>query len=346
MFPEEDELQESGLYEHYKFVADKGVKLIRVDKFLVNRIENCSRSRIQNAIDADSIYANGKIVKANYKVKPADVITIVMSVPVREIELIPQNIPIKIVYEDDDLLVINKDAGMVVHPGHGNYTGTLVNAVAWHLKDTPLFQKGEMRPGLVHRIDKNTSGLLLMGKNEIAMNKLAKQFFDHKAKRKYIALVWGNVLNDSGTITGNIARSLSDRKKFIVYSDPEIGKHAITHYNVLERFQYVSLVECILETGRTHQIRVHFQNMGHPLFGDPEYGGDKILKGTTHARYKQFIENCFQLLPRQALHAKTLGFVHPATSQEMEFDSELPEDMKKVIDKWRQYTGSRNIEAV
>lgn len=338
---EEDYSDNHELFEHYRFDADKGQKSLRIDKFLVNKLENTSRSRIQAAASAGNILVNNRPVKPNYKVKPGDYISIVLPHPPREIEIIPENIPIQIDYEDDDLLIVNKRPGMVVHPGYGNYTGTLVNALMYHLKDNPMFSSGEQRPGLVHRIDKNTSGLLVVAKNEIAMNKLAKQFYDKTTMRTYQAIVWGTMEKEEGTITGNIGRNPNDRKKMFVFEDPEIGKPAITHYRVLEKFDYVNLVECRLETGRTHQIRVHFQYIKHPLFNDPEYGGDKILRGTTFSKYRQFVQNCFRFLPGQALHAKTLGFVHPATGQDMLFDSELPSDMKEVIERWKRYTSGR-----
>lgn len=332
------------LYEHYRFTADKGQKPLRIDKFLSNRLENSSRSKIQEAANADNIMVNGKTVKSNHKVKPGDTITIVLSYPPREIELIPEDIPLNIVYEDDHLIVVNKEPGMVVHPAYGHYSGTLVNALMHHLRDVPLFKSGETRPGLVHRIDKNTSGLLVIAKDELTLNKLAKQFFDKTTQRIYHALVWGTFKEKSGTITGNIGRNIRNRKIMQVFEDGSDGKHAVTHYKVLKELGYVSLIECRLETGRTHQIRVHLQKTGHPLFNDEEYGGDKILKGTTFTKYKQFIINCFKTLPRQALHAKTLGFIHPVTGKEMNFDSELPDDMKNVIEKWENYISGRSKE--
>jgi len=341
MTDEQNDNQE--LYEHFRFDVDSGQSMIRIDKFLVNKLESTSRTRIQNAASAGNILVNNIPVKSNYKVKPEDTISIVLPQPPREIELIPENIPLNIVYEDDDLLVVNKEAGMVVHPGYGNYTGTLINALMFHLKDNPLFQTGEMRPGLVHRIDKETTGLLVIAKTELAMNKLARQFFEKTTARKYQAIVWGNMDDDEGTIMGNIGRNPKDRKKMFVFSDEENGKHAISHYKVLKRFDYVNLVECRLETGRTHQIRVHFQYIGHPLFNDPEYGGNKILRGTTFSKYKQFINNCFEILPRQALHAKSLGFIHPGTRKEMMFDTDLPDDMQTVLKKWEKYTSGRII---
>lgn len=334
----EDELKESAdLYEHFKIVVDKGQGLERIDKFLCRRIENASRTKIQNAAEAGNILVNEKVVKSNYKIKPQDVITIVLAYPPRDTEIYPEDIPLNIVYEDDDFVIVNKEPGMVVHPAYGNYTGTLVNALYWRFKDLPLFKSGDMRPGLVHRIDKNTSGIMVVAKNEIALNKLARQFFYHTIERHYYALVWGNLEKDEGTITGNIWRSKQDRKIMAVYQDESIGKHAITHYKVIERFNYVTLIDCVLETGRTHQIRVHFKHIGHPLFNDPEYGGDRILKGTTFSKYKQFVENCFNIIPRQSLHAKSLAFEHPGSGKKVFFDSELPEDFTRVLDKWRNY---------
>lgn len=332
------------LFEHFRFVVDPGQSLLRIDKFLVNRIENASRNKIQSAADADCILVNEKPVKSNYKVKPGDVISIVMAYPPREIELIPENIPLNIVYEDDHLIIVNKTPEMVVHPSYGHYTGTLVNALMYHLKDLPLFNSGDMRPGLVHRIDKNTSGLLVIAKNEIAMTKLASQFFHKTSERKYHALVWGSFTEKEGSITGNIGRNIRNRKIMQVFPDGSQGKHAVTHYKVLEELGYVTLVECKLETGRTHQIRAHFQYIGHPLFNDSEYGGDQILKGTTFTKYKQFVQNCFSILPRQALHAKTLGFKHPATGRFIQFDSELPDDMQQVLGKWRRYISGRDMD--
>ncbi len=337
-----EEIEElAGQFEHHRFVADPGQGLMRVDKFLSNRIVGTSRNRIQMAAEAESILVNGKPVKSNYKVKPNDEVTVVMDYPRRELKIIAEDIPLDIVYEDEELLVVNKPPGLVVHPGHGNYSGTLVNALAFRFKGLPLYGGDDPRPGLVHRIDKNTSGLLLVAKTEHAKLNLAMQFFRKTTKRKYVALVWGNLAAESGTIEGNIGRSTRDRQVFTVYPNGDHGKPAVTHYRVLERLGYVNLVECVLETGRTHQIRVHMKEIGHPLFNDEVYGGDKILKGTTFTKYKQFVQNCFTLLPRQALHAKTLGFVHPVTHEEMIFDSELPEDMRVVIEKWRNYLANR-----
>ncbi len=338
---QEDHLEQNELFEHFRFEADKGQTALRIDKFLHNKLEGTSRSRIQAAASAGSILVNGRAVKSNYKVKPMDVVSIVLPDPPRKLELIPQDIPLNIVFEDNELIVINKSPGMVVHPGHGNYTGTLINALMYHLKDNPMFQSGEERPGLVHRIDKNTSGLLLIAKNEKAMSHLAMQFYNKTTKRTYQALVWGNMKEQEGTIIGNLGRSPKDRTKMMVYPDGDHGKHAVTHYTVLEQLGYVNLVECRLETGRTHQIRAHFQYLKHPLFNDYDYGGDKILRGTTFTKYKQFVTNCFTILPRQALHAKSLGFIHPTTEKEMLFDSDLPEDMQTVIEKWRKYITGR-----
>lgn len=338
----ESHSENNELYEHFRFEADRGQSPLRIDKFLFNKLESTSRNRIQSAADAGSILVNGTPVKSNYKVKPLDVVTIVLPHPPRKLELIPQDIPINIVYEDDQLLVVNKEPGMVVHPGHGNYTGTLVNALMHHLKDNPMFRTGEERPGLVHRIDKNTSGLLVVAKTEPAMSNLAMQFFNKTTKRTYNALVWGEPSGEEGTITGNLGRNPRDRKKMTVFPEGDQGKHAVTHYRILEKLGYVTLVECRLETGRTHQIRVHFQYIGHPLFNDNEYGGDQILRGTTFTKYKQFVNNCFNILPRQALHAKSLGFIHPDTKKEMLFESDLPADLTEVIEKWRRYTSNRD----
>ena len=338
-----DEPEENNeLYEHHRFVADPGQSPLRIDKFLVNRIENASRNKIQEAATAGGIRVNDNPVKANYKVKPGEIVTVVMSYPPREIEIIPQDIPLNIVYEDDHLMMVNKNPGMVVHPGYGNYSGTLVNALAWHLKDLPLFNADDPRPGLVHRIDKDTSGLLVIAKTEQAKNHLARQFFDKTSTRTYVALVWGQPKEDEGRIEGNIGRSLKDRKQMYVFPEGDFGKPAVTNYTVLERLGYVSLVQCRLETGRTHQIRVHMKHIGHTLFNDERYGGDQILKGTTFTKYKQFVQNCFKILPRQALHAKTLGFIHPWSNEYVSFDSEIPQDMVQCIEKWRGYVAGRD----
>lgn len=328
------------LYEHYRIVADKKQSLLRIDKFLMNRIEDVSRNKIQNAAKEGNILVNDNPVKSNYKIKPDDVISIVLPYPVREVEIIPQNIPVNILYEDNDIVVVNKAAGMVVHPGHGNFTGTLLNALAWY------FGREKASPGivptLVHRIDKDTSGVILIAKNEIAQTKLGKQFFEHTIDRKYFALVWGDVKEDEGTISGNIGRNPKNRMQMFVFPNGEQGKHAVTHYKVLERFGYVTLVECSLETGRTHQIRAHFRFLGHPIFNDERYGGNIILKGTTFTKYKQFVNNCFKMLPRQTLHAASLGFNHPSDGKKMFFETNLPEDMETVLEKWRKYSGKEN----
>ncbi|MGY3054408.1 23S rRNA pseudouridine1911/1915/1917 synthase [Pedobacter sp. UYEF25] len=336
----EDELQDAedqDLYEHFKVVADRGQSLLRVDKFVMHRIENASRSRIQNAIEAGNLLVNGNTVKASYKVKPFDTISIVLPHPPRDNHVYPEDLPIEVIYEDSDLLIVNKAAGMVVHPGFNNYTGTLVNALAYHFEQLPQLPGNEGRPGLVHRIDKDTSGLLLISKNERSITYLAKQFFDHTIQREYLALVWGDIAED-GTVTGYIGRSLKDRRIMQVFDDADKGKWSVTHYKVLERLGYVTLISCQLETGRTHQIRAHMKHVGHPLFNDASYGGDKILKGTTFTKYKQFVENCFNLLPRQALHAKSLGFLHPSTHEFIDFSSALPEDFASALNKWRAYT--------
>ena len=338
---EEELTDQQELFEHYRFQSMPGQSLMRLDKFLFERIENTSRTRIQNAANAGNILVNNKQVKPNYRVKPNDIVQVVLPNPPREIELIPENIPLNIIYEDDDVIVVNKDPGMVVHPAYGNYTGTLVNALMYHFRDIPMFQSGELRPGLVHRIDKNTSGILVVAKNELALNKLSKQFYDRTTGRKYIALVWGTPDPAEGTITGHVGRSIRDRKVMQVFPDGSQGKPAVTHYRLIEDLGYVSIIECRLETGRTHQIRVHFSHIKHPLFNDEEYGGDKILRGTTFAKYQQFVRNCFTVLPRQALHAKSLSFDHPVTGKRLSFDSELPDDMIQVMEKWRNYTSGR-----
>ncbi len=336
--------EEQELYEHYHFVVDKGQNLLRIDKFLMLRIEGVSRNKIQNAAHAGNILVNDNPVKPNYKVKPNDIISIVLANPPHVTELIPEDIPINIVYEDDDIIVLNKEPGLVVHPGYGNFTGTMVNALVYHFQNILNKKEEEIRPFLVHRIDKNTSGIILIAKNELAQAKLAKEFFDHTIIRKYHALVWGDFTEDEGTITGNIGRNPKDRKVMTVFPDGKSGKPAITHYKVIERFGYITLIECQLETGRTHQIRTHLKYIGHPLFNDETYGGNIILKGTTFTKYKQFVENCFKLLPRQALHAKSLGFIHPASSKYIFFDSELPPDMQTVIEKWKKYISDKKNE--
>lgn len=338
----DDTVEEEGLYEHFRFEIPKGQLPLRIDKYLMNMIQNSTRNKIQSAAASGDIYVNDIAVKSNYKVKPGDVIRILLTHPPYENRIDPEDIPLDIVYEDDALLLINKEAGMVVHPGHGNYTGTLVHALAFHFDNLPM--NSSERPGLVHRIDKDTSGLLVIAKTEAAMTHLAKQFEAKTSEREYIALVWGNVKEDEGTITGNIARHVKDRMQMAVFEDETIGKPAVTHYKVLERLGYVTLISCKLETGRTHQIRVHLKHIGHTLFNDERYGGHLILKGTTFTKYKQFVENCFKILPRQALHAKTLGFMHPTTGEMMRFDTEIPQDMTEVIEKWRGYAQSKNIE--
>ena len=332
----EVEENDDSLYEHHRFVAAIGQEPLRVDKFLMNFIENATRNKIQIAIKAGSVLVNSNVVKANYKVKPNDEVKVVLTHPPHENLLVAEDLPIDIVYEDDDVIVVNKQAGMVVHPGHGNYSGTLVNGLIHHVENLPT--NSNERPGLVHRIDKDTSGLLVVAKNENAMSKLALQFFNKTTERIYHALVWGNVEEEQGTITGNIGRSLKNRLQMSVFPEGDFGKHAVTHYKVIERFSYVTLVECKLETGRTHQIRAHFKYIGHTLFNDARYGGDQILKGTTFTKYKQFVDNCFKVMPRQALHAKTLGFIHPTTNKLMQFNSDIPEDFQAALDKWRNYT--------
>lgn len=325
------------LWEHYRFMAEKGQTLLRVDKFLVAHIDNTSRNRIQQAADAGCIIVNGKPVKSNYRVKPFDVVSLVMDRPRYELEIIPEDIPLDIVYEDDQLLVVNKPAGLVVHPGHGNYSGTLVNALAYHFRDNPDYDVSDPRLGLVHRIDKDTSGLLVVAKTPDAKTYLGRQFFNKTTHRQYVALVWGKFEEPGGTIEGNIGRNPKDRLQMTVFPDGDQGKHAVTHYRVIENLSHVALVECQLETGRTHQIRVHMRHIGHPLFSDERYGGDKPLRGIATAKYMQFVQNCFKICPRQALHAKTLGFVHPTTRQQMDFSCEIPADMTALIKKWEDY---------
>ncbi len=338
-------LKKDGLFEHQRFVADPKQKPTRIDKFLMDRMLNASRSRIQNAIHAGAIKVNDEVVKPNFKIKPGHVVTLVLeSPPLEPSEIIPQNIPLDIRYEDDDVMIVHKPPGMVVHPGVGVYDGTLVNALVYYFKNYKLpVKEGNFndRPGLVHRIDKDTSGLLLIAKNDHAMTHLAKQFFDHSIERKYVALVWGEPDEDSGTIDFPIGRDPKNPVLKKVFEEGEGGKHAITHFKVLERLYYVSLVECQLETGRTHQIRVHMKYKGHPLFSDQRYGGDRIMKGTVFTKYRRFVENCFTIMPRQALHAKSIGFVHPVTGENMYFESELPEDFQGVLDKWRNYIAGR-----
>lgn len=324
------------LYEHFRFVADKGQALLRVDKFLTERLQKSSRNRVQQAAQAGCILVNGKAVKSNYRVKPLDVVQVVMDRPRYDFEIIAQDIPLDIVYEDDFLLVVNKPPGLVVHPGHGNYSGTLVNALAWHFKDNPDYDVADPRMGLVHRIDKDTSGLLVVAKTPDAKTHLGKQFFNKTTKREYVAVVWGRPDPADGRIEGNIGRSLRDRLQMDVFPAGDYGKHAVTHYQTIEPLGPVTVVKCVLETGRTHQIRVHMRHIGHPLFNDARYGGDKILRGVPSATYKAFVEKNFQICPRQALHARTLGFVHPETGEEMFFSCPVPDDMTAMIDRWRQ----------
>ncbi len=334
------EMDEQTMHEHFRVEVDKGQKMLRVDKYLVNCMGGTSRNRIQDAADAGNVLVNGKPVKSNYKVKPYDVVTIELGYPPNEYTIVPQDIPINIVYEDDDIMLVNKQPDLVVHPGFGNFDGTLLNAVAWHLKDVPGFDANDARIGLVHRIDKDTSGLILIAKTADAKTHLGKQFFNKTTKRTYNALVWGVVKEDSGTIVGALARDPKDRMLFRVFDEEEnpMAKHAVTHYKVLKRYAYCTLVECQLETGRTHQIRVHMKHIGHTLFNDARYGGSDVLRGLTTAKYRQYVKNCFELCPRQALHAKTLGFVHPRTGEEMYFESDLPDDMVNLLDKWERYS--------
>lgn len=325
------------LFEHYRIIADKGQELLRIDKFLMNRLENTSRTRIQATAQAGNILVNQKAVKPNYRVKPGDVISVVFAHPPRDREIMPENIPLNILYEDEELIVINKEAGLVVHPGYGNYTGTLVNALVYHFQHLPLYRNNQPRPGLVHRLDKNTSGVMVIAKNEVAMSHLARQFYERTSRRLYEALVWGDFDHHEGTVTGHLGRDIRERKMMAVYPDGSQGKHAVTHYRLLKSFGFVSLIECRLETGRTHQIRAHMKYIGHPLFNDALYGGDQILKGNRSSSYRQFIENCFQLIPGQALHAKCLGFKHPLSGKEMFFESPLPEGFIQLIQRWEKY---------
>ncbi|MRI63117.1 RluA family pseudouridine synthase [Ornithobacterium rhinotracheale] len=332
--------EEDELYEHYKFTADKGQQPLRVDKFLMNFIENATRNKIQQAAKAGNILVNDEAVKQNYRVKAGDEVKVVLSYPPRENVVIPQNIPVDIVYEDESVIVVNKSPGMVVHPGHGNYSGTLVNALKYHFDNLPSLTAELERPGLVHRIDKDTSGLLVIAKTEYAMDHLAKQFFNRTTRRLYTAIVWGNIEEDEGTIVGHIGRNPNNRMQMAVFEDGSQGKHAVTHFKVLERLGYITVVQCKLETGRTHQIRAHMKHIGHTLFNDERYGGDEILKGTTFTKYKQFVQNCFQVCPRQALHAQTLGFEHPVTGEQLDFESPVPDDMTQLLEKWRTYSNA------
>ena len=345
--PNEEQNEASDeLYQRFTFKVDKGQEPLRIDKFLMNRLEGATRNKLQQAINNGLVLVNNVEVKQNYKVKPYDQIIIYSDLSPESTEIVPEKMHLNIVFEDDDVLIINKPAGMVVHPGSGNYSGTLLNGVAWYLKseDPAISESNLPRFGLVHRIDKNTSGLLVLAKTDKAMRHLAKQFFDHTVKRNYIAVVWGDLNEDSGTIRAHVGRNLRYRKLFDAYPEGDHGKDAITHYKVLERFNYVTLIQCVLETGRTHQIRVHMKHIGHPLFNDDFYGGDKIVKGTIFSKYKQFVDNCFMICPRQALHARTLGFVHPETEKDMFFEAPIPEDMHKLIEKWRNYISKTKME--
>jgi 23S rRNA pseudouridine1911/1915/1917 synthase len=337
-----DDNDNDDLYEHYRFIASNGQEPLRVDKFLMNFIEGSTRNKVQQAAKAGNVLVNDVAVKSNHKVKPNDIVRIVLAYPPAENLLVAENIPLDIIYEDDTVIVVNKPAGMVVHPGHGNYSGTLVNGLIYHIENLPT--NSNERPGLVHRIDKDTSGLLVVAKTEFAMANLSRQFFDRTTERLYYALVWGNIEDDEGTIEGNIGRSLKNRLQMDVFPDGDFGKHAVTHFKVLERLTYVTLVQCKLETGRTHQIRAHFKHIGHTLFNDERYGGDGILKGTTFTKYKQFVQNCFKVLPRQALHAKTLGFTHPITGEFMQFNTEVPQDITDCLEKWRTYSENSKHE--
>ena len=332
---------ESNSFEHCRFIADKGQQALRVDRFLLNFIEFATRNKIQQAIKSGNVKVNDQVVKSNYKVKSGDIVTIVYDTPKREYTLVPQRLPLDIIYEDKDLIIVNKKAGMVVHPGHGNYDNTLVNALAYYFKDLPVIDNKE-RPGIVHRIDKNTSGLLVVAKNQNSMTVLSRKFYDRDIDRKYIALVWGNVKDDEGTINGNIGRHPKNRKIMTVFPEGENGKKATSHYRVLERFNYTTLLECKLDTGRTHQIRTHFQYLGHPLFNDYEYGGSQILRGTVFTKYKQFVNNCFKICSRHALHAKSLSFSHPIKKNKLHFEIDLPLDMEELLNKWRNYTQYQN----
>lgn len=339
----EEESENTGLFEHYSFIADKGQEPLRIDKFLMDKIPNTTRNKLQSALVDGHISVNKKAVKSNYKVKPLDDIKVEMPYPPTEIELIPEDIPLDIVYEDDDVIVLNKQSEMVVHPGYGNFTGTLVNGLVHHIENLPQSDVAN-RPGLVHRLDKNTTGIMVVAKNEHALSHLSKQFYDRTTERRYHALVWGDVKEEEGTVTGNVGRALKNRKVMDVFPEEDFGKHAVTHYKVLKRYGYVTLIECKLETGRTHQIRVHMKFIGHTLFNDTDYGGNRILKGTSFSKYKQFVNNCFKILPRQALHAKSLGFEHPKTGEWMQFDSELPQDMTDTLAKWDVYIANRGDE--
>ena len=337
MTSEEYNQDEEELFEHHRIIADPKQTLLRVDKFLMDRLANVTRNKLQDAIKNGFVLVNGQPVKPNHKIHPNDEVKISLPEPPRDTEVVPEDIPIKIIYEDDDLLVVNKEAGMVVHPAYQNWSGTLVNALTFHFQNLPTMPDNDGRPGLVHRIDKDTSGLLVIAKSELAMSGLAKQFFDHSIERTYYALVWGVPSPENGTIDVNLGRSLKDRRITAAFPEGDFGRHAITHYELIKDLRYVSLVKCNLETGRTHQIRAHMKHIGHPIFSDATYGGDRMMKGTQFTKYKQFVDNCFKIIPRQALHAKSLGFVHPKTKEFMQFDSELPEDFQQVIEKWNHY---------
>lgn len=335
----EDQFEE-GLFEHHRVIVDPKQELLRIDKFLMDRLPNVTRNKLQEGIKDGYIKVNGSNIKSNYKVRPGDEIIVELPEPPRVTDIVPEEIPINIIYEDDDILVINKEPGMVVHPAYQNWSGTLVNALTWHFQNLPTMPNNEGRPGLVHRIDKDTSGLLVIAKSEIAMTSLAKQFFDHSIERTYYALIWGEPNEPKGTIDVNLGRSLKDRRITVAFPEGDFGRHAVTHYEVVKEMRYISLIKCNLETGRTHQIRAHMKHMGHPIFNDSTYGGDKILKGTTFTKYRQFVDNCFKVIPRQALHAKSLGFVHPTTQKFVQFDSELPHDFQSAIEKWENYVNT------
>ena len=337
---EENNIEEDGddeLFEHHRIIVDKNQALLRIDKFLMARLSNVTRSKIQGGILNGFISVNGSPVKANYKIRPSDVIVVSLPTPPRDNEVLPENIPLQIVYEDEQLLIVNKEAGMVVHPAYQNWTGTLVNALTYHFQNLPELPGNDGRPGLVHRIDKDTSGLLVIAKTEMALTQLARQFFDHSIERTYQAIVWGIPEPSSGTIDVNLGRRLKDRRVTAAFPEGEFGRHAVTHYKLLKEYRYVSLIECKLETGRTHQIRAHMKYIGHPIFNDATYGGDEVLKGTVFTKYKQFVANCFKIIPRQALHAKTLGFIHPETKKWMQFECPLPDDFQQVLEKWESY---------
>ncbi|MGL1886027.1 MAG: RluA family pseudouridine synthase [Reichenbachiella sp.] len=337
---QENQFEEEELFEHHRIVADPKQELLRIDKFLMDKLPNVTRNRLQDGIKAGFIKVNDGLVKPNYKVRPGDEIVVELPEPPKVTDIVPEDIPLNIIYEDDDLLVVNKEPGMVVHPAYQNWSGTLVNALTWHFQSLPTMPNNDGRPGLVHRIDKDTSGLLVIAKTEKTMTSLAKQFYDHSIERTYYALVWGDVEDEEGTIDVNLGRSLKDRRITAAFPEGDFGRHAVTHYKVLKRLRYVTLIQCNLETGRTHQIRAHMKYIGHTIFNDTTYGGDRVLKGTTFTKYKQFVDNCFKMIPRQALHAKSLGFIHPSTNEFVQFDSELPEDFTTVLEKWEKYVNT------